>query len=271
MSSFVDVDGARIRVVAYGLTERNVGEPILVFENGGSVPLNTWDPLVERVARIAPIITYDRPGTGESPWDSLPPTPDRANARLQALLMKLGASPPYVLVGHSWGGALVRYYAGNYPDQVAGLLYIDPTDITQIPADELTVFESIGADRAARDAFYRIMDQALVNAPAEIRAEAAVITTLMRSDLNDRKIGPAPDVPTSVIIAGQLPRFPRGSLPFDADAYAKSIQDGRRTRLQAWIRPGGSFIEAANAGHFVHVDEPDLVVDAIRTLLRQIH
>src|SRR5687767_720815 len=180
MSSFVDLSDGRIRVVTSGLAGRERGEPVVIFESGGSAPLSTWDPVLPAVARFAPLVAYDRSGTGESPWDSLPPTPERVTSRLQTLLARLGVTPPYVLVGHSWGGALIRFFAGRYPDQIAGLLYIDPTDITQTPADEIAVFEAIGAGAAARDAFYRIMDQALTGAPAAIRAEAAVITELMQ-------------------------------------------------------------------------------------------
>lgn len=271
-SRFVDVDGARIHVVTSGLAERVRGQPVVVFESGGGTPLSTWDPVLPAVAAVAPVVRYDRVGTGVSPWDSLPPTPERVVARLRGLLSKLGVTPPYILVGHSWGGALVRYFAGKYPDQVAGLLYVDPTDITQTPADEIAVFQSIGGDqmaRAARDSFYMQMERGIQHLPGAIRAEAAVVMGLMQTELDARGLGPAPNVPTTVILAGRVARIPRGNLPFDPEAYAKVMHESRRARLRTWVRGGGSFIEAANSAHFVHVDEPALVIEAIRKLVQQ--
>jgi pimeloyl-ACP methyl ester carboxylesterase len=107
---------------------------VVVFESGGATPLETWDPILSEVAAFSPLIAYDRPGTGESEWDCEPPTPDHVVARLHGLLAELGVEPPFVLVGHSWGGALARYFAGIHPEDVDGVLYLDPTDITLSPA-----------------------------------------------------------------------------------------------------------------------------------------
>src|SRR5574341_383824 len=121
----VDLDGVKIRVRAEGLEARKPDQPVSVFESGGSAPLETWDRVFSALAASAPAVAYDRSGTGQSEWDSLPPTPERIVARLQRLLTSLGAAPPYVLVGHSWGGALIRYFAGAYPTAVAAMVYID--------------------------------------------------------------------------------------------------------------------------------------------------
>src|SRR6185436_18751772 len=99
----VRVDARQIRVRTAGLESRAARQPIVVFESGGSAPLETWDSILPAVATFAPLVAYDRTGTGESPWDSLPPTPDRIVTRLRRLLATLGAAPPYLLVGHSWG------------------------------------------------------------------------------------------------------------------------------------------------------------------------
>jgi pimeloyl-ACP methyl ester carboxylesterase len=141
----MSVDGLSIRVRTARLGDRRPGQATVVFKSGGSAPLETWDPVLPAVATFAPVVAYDRAGTGESSWDELPPTPERIGQRLQRLLSTLDVAPPYVLVGHSWGGALVRCFAGYYPHQIAGVLHIDPTDITLSRADLVALFESIGA------------------------------------------------------------------------------------------------------------------------------
>jgi pimeloyl-ACP methyl ester carboxylesterase len=241
----------------------------VVFESGGGSPLETWDSVFTRVAEFAPVVAYDRPGTGQSPWDGEPPTPARIVEKLHRLLAETGIEPPYVLVGHSWGGALVRYFAGTYPEEVVGLLHLDPTDLTQSPAEELAVFESIGAGAAERDAFYSLMEQSLAAATPEIRAEADVLFDLLRSEPGARGLPPVPDVPASVILAGRLTPLPGGLLPFDTEAYARATLEQRTLNLRSWanVERGGEFVVLEGAGHFVHVEEPALVVSAIRELL----
>jgi pimeloyl-ACP methyl ester carboxylesterase len=268
VTRMVELDGLSIRAVTANLDARAPGQAVVVFESGGGAPLETWDPVFSEVARFAPVVAYDRAGTGRSEWNELPPTPERVTARLHRLLQQLGVAPPYLLVGHSWGGALVRYFAGNYPADVAAILYLDPTDITQSPADELAVFQWIGAGAAERDAFYRLMEQSMTAAPAPLKAESVVAMSLFRSEPTERDLPPAPNVPTSVILAGQVNAPPGGLLPFDTEAHAQATLRDRVQRLRTWARDadGGRFVVADQAGHSIHTDDPDLVVDEIRRL-----
>ena len=144
-TQMLKLDDVALRVRTAGLDRRRAGQAVVVFESGGGSALETWDTIFAEVAKLAPVLAYDRSGTGKSAWDSHPPTPERVTARLQRLLAALKVNPPYVLVGHSWGGALIRYFAGAAPNDVVALAYLDPTDITQSPADEKAIFESIGA------------------------------------------------------------------------------------------------------------------------------
>jgi pimeloyl-ACP methyl ester carboxylesterase len=267
-TAMLEVDGIGIRVLTTGLDDREPRQAVVVFEGGGSAPLETWNTIVPAVSRLAPVVAYDRAGTGESEWDGLPPTPERVAMRLRKVLAQLRVAPPYILVGHSWGGALVRYFAAANFEEVAGVLYIDPTDITLSPAEEIAIFESIGADRSARDAFYRIQEQAMANASGPLRAETAVILDLMRKDPADRGVLPAPDVPTSIIVAGKAAVFPPNVLPFDTAAYAAAMQENRVQRLRSWVKVPGQYILASNSGHSVHAEDPNLVIEAIQHLIR---
>lgn len=266
MISVVEIDRFPVRVVTASLESRQPNQAVVLFESGGATPLETWDAILPEVATFAPLIAYDRAGTGGSAWDGVPPTPAQITVRLRRLLVELDVGPPFILVGHSWGGVLTRYFAGFHPEDVVGILYIDPTDITQTPEDEIAVFESIGAGVAERDAFHRMMEQSMsAGMPDPIRAESEVVMTLLRTDLNERGLLPPPDVPTSVVLAGRLMVLPTGILPFDTEAYARAIQEDRVRRLRTWA-PGGAFVVAESAGHFVHVDDPELIIEIIREL-----
>lgn len=263
-----DVDGVRIRVRTSGLSARRPGQPVVVFESGGGAALETWDSILPAVADFAPVVAYDRSGTGQSPWDGLPPTPARTAERLQQLLADLGAAPPYLFVGHSWGGALVRYYVGRHPEGVIGVLYLDPTDITQTTADEIAVFEAFGAGAAEHAAFDRLMAAAMAAAPPALRAEADAIMSLLRSPLESRGLGEPPPVPTSIIISGR-PSIMPPRLPFDGKAYAAAAHAARMRRMRSWAVSGGIFEAPPASGHMVHVDVAGLVVAEIKRLAGQ--
>lgn len=263
---FVELDGLSIRVQMAGI-DRQPGHPALVLESGGSLPLETWDPVLPELASLAAVVAYDRAGTGESEWDSLPPTPERVVGRLRRLLEHLGVQPPYLLIGHSWGGALTRYHAEAYPDDIAGILYIDPTDVTLTERDQIAMFESFGAGEAEYAAFTRLMETAMANAPGPMKSESDVILSILRSDSETRGLLSAPEVPTSVIVAGRVSPPPQSLVPFDAERYAAAMHESQVRRLQTWVRGGGRFHIARNAGHTVHADDPRLVIDEVRQLL----
>ena len=269
VTTTIRVGGLAIRARTAGLARRDPRKPVVVFESGGGAPLETWNTILPAVAAFAPVVTYDRAGTGQSAWDSLPPTPERVVARARRVLATLDVAPPYVLVGHSWGGALIRYFGGSFPTDVTGMVYLDPADITQTPTDELAIFESIGADAAARDAFYSLMERGMAGAPAPMRAEGEVTLGLFKADLAGRRLPPAPDVPTTVILAGKPAVLPPGSVPFDTRRYAEAVQQARLRRLREWVRAPGELLIATSSGHLVHVSEPQLVIEAIRRLVER--
>jgi len=274
VSRLVEVEGHPMRVISDGLDTRGPQQPAVILEGGAGSPIRVWDPIFSSVARFAPVVAYDRSGIGESPWDSILPTPERVATTLRSLLSELGAVPPYVLVGHSWGGPLIRYFAGMYPDEVVGMVYIDPSDFTWTPADGRALFESL-APRGDWAEFYESQQQMQAEALARIlspgrRAEYSVIFDFRSKEMEERALPTAPTVPTSVIIAARRPAPSAQSLPFtvpfDVEAYWKALRDSRDANLRNWVREGGEFVEASTTHHFVHHDEPQVVVDMIRRI-----
>lgn len=119
-----DEPGKRVSLGRYSLNIHctGVGNPVVVIETGLGDFAFDWALVQERLEHTNRVCTYDRAGYASSDTGPMPRTFAQLNLELHELLQRTGEKPPYVLVGHSFGGAVVRNYAARYPDEVAGMV-----------------------------------------------------------------------------------------------------------------------------------------------------
>ena len=268
---FVDVDGRRMHVRTDGPDGDNGARPLVVFESGLGARLDYWSAVFTRVARTTRVLAYDRAGIGRSESDETMPTPAHVARKLHALLSQIGQKPPYILVGHSLGGPFIRMFAALYPSDVAGLVYVDPTDIRS-EQDELALFRTLGysAGEVAkrRDA---MRQEVLPDGP--YGAEMKVARDLASSYFADfRILPPAPDVPVSVLMAAK---------------FEPAMWAGRpcqpRTCHDAWVRFRAAALKplihgesddaltlTTGSGHGIPLEDPQLVAWAVRQVLTSV-
>ncbi|HYF63305.1 MAG TPA: alpha/beta fold hydrolase [Herpetosiphonaceae bacterium] len=102
--------------------------PLVILEHGigERATSEMWREVQNQVAEFAPVCRFDRAGVGNS---ERPPTANRGGGDLvreeRALLAAAGLKPPYLLVGHSFGGFPARLYAGAHPGEVVGMVLAD--------------------------------------------------------------------------------------------------------------------------------------------------
>lgn len=268
-SQMVDINGYPLHVQFSGLESRKPGSPVVVFEAGATNSLDVWSNILPEVMRLGPVVAYDRAGLGKSSWDNTTPTPRHVWNRLRQLLRAIGAEPPFVFVGYSWGGSLARYFAGYNPEEIAGLVYVDPGPIiTQTLAEKLAPYDSVGAGKAGYDAFWSGFASVFKNAAPAVQAEFKVFHGLMEQELKDRDLQPAPNVPVVVIVAAK-PYPPFLKLPYDQQAHFKADVRHRIKILQEWTLTSshGTLVVSNHMSHAVPKEDPDLIVWAVRRVL----
>jgi len=118
---FTKLDGRTVEFATAG-----AGGPTVVFEAGLGHDWTIWDSVAGQVSGSARVFAYARPGHGASEAVATPRDPSHIVEELRALLTAEGYAPPYVLVGHSFGGAYMELFAKAHPSEVAGLVLVDP-------------------------------------------------------------------------------------------------------------------------------------------------
>jgi pimeloyl-ACP methyl ester carboxylesterase len=243
--------------------------PVVVFEAGAANSLEMWSEIVAKVAPMAPVVAYDRAGLGYSEWDEVNPMPRHVADRLRRVLREIGAEPPFVLVGFSWGGMLARYFAGYHPEDVIGLVFVDPSPmVTESLADNLTPFDAIGAGRAGFAAYWSSLNALMARGSPAARAEMQVFRGLLETDLAARDLRPVPAVPMVIIVAAKYLAVPL-SVSFDLEEHFQADLRYRLRVLSEWVlaSPHGTLVMANNTTHIVPQEDPDLVVSAVQRML----
>ena len=251
----VSVGDHRLDVVREGS-----GSPAVVFETGLADSLDTWLPMLHATAEETLAIAYSRAGFGRSDRAK---GPDANSARqevddLHALLHRL-VQPPYVLVARSYGSILVRLYTSLYPADVAGLVLVDGTHEQQVKR-----YGTI--DSLYPHAFKVFYDSVL--ATKQNGPEAAEIRETVRIQEAGTVEGltPLPDVPIAVLT----------SMKADSTSiYVNGTARGHvvwRELHDEWFRrsTNGIHIQTSRSGHGIQVEQPTLVLSAIRYVLDQI-
>jgi pimeloyl-ACP methyl ester carboxylesterase len=138
------------------------GNPTVVVENGGAAFSFDWALVQSEVGRFTRICTYDRAGYA---WSDPGPefdTLDQATQDLHLLLTNADVRGPYVMVGHSFGGLLIRFYQAKYPTDVVGMVLVDSSheDSLQHVGMKVVRIPELNAKQ-----FQALIDQAKANQP----------------------------------------------------------------------------------------------------------
>ncbi len=267
------------------LLNKGAGQPTVIIEQGAGGPAILSLEIQDQIARFTQVCIYDRAGFQ---WSDPPPGTQTLLSRvadLYLLLNKAKIRPPYVLVGHSLGGLLVRLFAQAYPATVAGLVLVDSVEEALYLRPEILALyrkleamqriKSLGAQFGLARLWRKVRPlHALESRPdsvqqltaASVRAQtfayAADDVACLRRELarlsNSQRLPELGDLPLAVITHG---------VPF-AGSFSLLEKDwpAGQERLAA-LSTNSLLLVAERAGHVVFKDDPAIVIEAVRRVV----
>ncbi len=293
----------RLHVIEHG-KQYSPETPVVILEAGLAATSLSWLFTPPLLAEFARVISYDRAGLGRSSDAREAPTVDHLLADLDALTKALGVTGPLILVGHSFGGLIARTFAHRHPDRVMGLVLVDPVSLVTYSKPDrqhkrrlrIAARLSRRGGLMARLAVVRTTLWLVARGSRKLPAVVARISAGKGSAVMDRLAGEIrklpPDThgpirahwsrPRSFVLMAEylrlLPSAASQALNMPVPAHipmivlsAASATHAELAERDDWTRnnPASRHAQIPNTTHWLQLDRPDLVVDAVRELMPQ--
>ncbi len=267
----VDVGGHRMHIYC-----RGEGEPTIVLDSGAGGFSLEWSTIQKSIAPDTRVCAYDRAGYGWSDMGPLPRTSSRIVEELRTLLQMAEIPGPYIMVGHSFGGYTAQYFARSHPQQVVGIVLIDSSHPEQVQRLPKTIRKVSARPENSRT--YSITRPVLHDHyPKETGARAyrlmsswkyrftrqEELLSLPRSAQEVMQAAPYKTIPLVVLTRGKRV-WPHTSYGDEMEKVWRELQDELSTLSQNSVH-----LIAKNSGHSIHLDQPELVISALRNLLHK--
>jgi pimeloyl-ACP methyl ester carboxylesterase len=262
-------NGRRLYLECHG-----AGSPTVIPESGFRNTAAIWTisddprqkPVFPDVAEFTHVCAYDRPGTtladnqfSRSDPVPMPRTIPEIVSDLHALLTAAQISGPYVLTAHSLGGIMARMYTATYPYSVVGLVLVDayPENLAELlgPTNGL-LFEQLATS----------VPPVFKNYPDLENIDFAAAADLMRQTAKTKPLRP---LPLYVLSRGLPIALPAGGLPADFPLDLENAWRAGQNQLAALL-PDSQHRIACKSEHYIQVEQPRLVVDAVRQVVRSV-
>jgi pimeloyl-ACP methyl ester carboxylesterase len=282
-------------------------QPTVILEAGLGDFSVEWSLVQPRVAASARVCSYDRAGSGWSDMGPMPRTMRQITFELHTLLATAGIRPPYVLVGQSYGGVLVRLFATTYPDDVAGMVLVDGGRLNPLRfiGGKLVNLPDTAVGKPIPP-FQKSNPLRDADIPAGVRSQIEAVARRAAATANEppRDKLPPDAQRMRTWTLGQVKHYAAsgpGAMAMEAEELALMIADERknpqpladkplvvltagrneygaderaledeRLKIQAALvnlSRNGKQIVVPTSGHHIHIEEPDVVARAIQDVL----
>jgi pimeloyl-ACP methyl ester carboxylesterase len=242
-----------VDIGGYHLCLKCIGQetPTVIIDAGAGEGMNEWKNVQESVSAFARVCIYDRAGVGKSDRGSKPRTSQQKVKELRTLLNEAHIEGPYILVGHSIGGLHMQMYAATYPNEVAGIVLVDPS------------FSDIKLHLEA--VLGRVRTTLLWNIQSATAGEGMTKQDWDASFNEVSTAGALPDVPMVVISAGQPLQLPPPlSLLFSSTKIMLAMQAGHAILAKS-VTQGSHIIDKNSSHNTIRLHQE--LIDVIRQVV----
>lgn len=251
----------------------------MVFESGGLTPKENWDTLLAYLPKDWAWMTYDRPGIGQSEEDTTLQNDAAFANHLHRFLQAVKAWPPYVLIGHSYGGPLIRMFSALYPSEVNGLVFIDPTVFQWSKEDEEELKRVAHSDIGfvgMLEKMYQVMASS-AEIPAGARSEMKRIVYkdayVFYKDYDS--LPPLQNMPVTVFVAYNAPPDPETDQMMKRLNINRGVTDEyNKMRIQHYLEYIENNSQAAvvclpQFTHYMHLQDPARIAAGIQDVYKR--
>ncbi|MFS4445360.1 alpha/beta fold hydrolase [Maribacter sp. 2307UL18-2] len=247
---FIEIQGKKQHVLTWGK-----GEPVVVFLNGGGSTLKDFNPVQKEISKTTKTVSYDKPGLGKSELINIPRTLENVTEDLRILIEKESIDgTPLILVGHSMGGAVARFYLHLYPENVLGLVLVDPG--SEYLEDEWRKIRS-EVELEKEDSLLAAQIQKVSKGfQMEVKAYRQHDSILKTIKLQT-------DIPVTLLESNKVE---------EGDEEGKLLLEIQKRLYRDFKEsvPQTKLISTKASGHFIQLDEPNLVINAIKEILTKV-
>ena len=255
----VDVGGRGLYIEC-----RGNGQPTVVLEAGATATGDMWLPVRDSIATFTHVCTYDRANLGRSNPAPKPRTTSDMAVDLAALLANANVAGPYVLVGASFGGLIVRLYAARHLQDVAGMVLVDSTH-----PDQIAHITSILPPPREETTAMRQLREWVTTTDPTTHPEGITFETSLRQVKETSVARGLGSIPLAVLSRGVSVQRDFPALPSDlATELDAAWLDAQRDL--AHLSTNGVHQIATKSGHNISGDEPELVVETVRRIVNTV-
>jgi pimeloyl-ACP methyl ester carboxylesterase len=299
----IDIGGFRLHISCAG-----EGSPTIILDAALGASSVSWSLVQPAVARLTRVCSYDRAGFGWSDGGPMPRTAGRIADELHTLLDRAGVGPPYLLVGHSFGGLVMLIFARRFMSDVAGMVLVDPAHaedwVRPAPKEQVLIDRGVRLCRfaamAARLGLARVV-AALVGV-GQLGLARGLVRIASRGRLKPQDeaiLAPVRKLPSELrrplVQFWTKPRFFEalgsqiGSISSSAAEVLEATAGGfgdlplvtisstnpgeyrlRQQDRMAALSTRGRHIMATNSGHWIPLDQPEFVIETVRAMLESL-
>lgn len=258
------------------IEDRKEEQSVIVFESGIGMDMGNWDQVINEVSEKAPVLLYGSSGIVNSGPERDTMIIKDVSDRILRMMDYLEIEPLFILVRHSLGGVYVRSFAVYHPEMLAGLIIIDPADFTQTKENDRLPYLDIGFTQKMIDfSFLKNAIQDRIrksnNSNYLIRRKTDVLRMMRDLEFERIRNSKLPSIPVHILVGGRYEVPPR----FGTTEYNDSIYFGAqwKHRVERWTEEiltvdKGMRLYTGDAGHFVHYDDPELLISSVRIILQ---